>query len=82
MTEDQAVSLPIQRRLAKHFAQEACDNSVESLLELFKLSAVGEFNIEECLKEILDAEEADVYRKNNMSGLERFKAKLHKMVTQ
>ena len=80
VTEDQAVSLPIQRRLAKHFAQEACDNSAKSLLELFKESAVGEFNIEECLKEIMDAEEADVFRKNNMAGLERFKANLNKMV--
>ena len=47
-----------------------------------KESASGEFNIEECLKEILDAEEHDVFRKNNMSGLERFKAKLMNMVKQ
>ena len=76
------MSLPIGRRLAKHFAQEACDNAAKSLLDLIRDSASGEFNIEECLKEILDAEEADVFRKNNMSGLERFKARLHKMVTQ
>ena len=35
ITEDAAVYLPMHKKLARHFAQNACDNAMDQFLDLF-----------------------------------------------
>jgi len=49
----------MHRKLARKFAQDACDNSMKKMSELFSETAVGEFNLEEALREINEEAEQD-----------------------
>ena len=65
----------MHRKLARHFAQDACDNAIKKLSDLFRDTAGGEFDIEATLKEIQNEEEQDLMKKNQMSGIDRMKAR-------
>ena len=49
----------MHRKLAWKFAQDASNNSMKKLAELFKDSAGGAFDIEETLREIAELAEQD-----------------------
>ena len=74
-TEELALALPMNRKLARHFAQDACDNAMKKLSQLFKGTSNGEFDIETTLQEIAAADEQDLQKKNLNTGLRGIKAK-------
>lgn len=45
LTDQQAVQLPMRKKLARHFAQNACDNAMEKLVSLFDSSFTGDFDV-------------------------------------
>ena len=65
------MALPMHRKLARHFAQDASDTALKKMSDLFKNTAGGEFDIEATLREIFDDDELDAQKKNLMTGLKR-----------
>ena len=57
----------MHRKLAWKFAQDASNNSMKKLADLFKDSAGGAFDIEETLREIAELAEEDAMQKNLMT---------------
>jgi len=42
----------MQKKLARHFAQNACDNAIKKFSNLLEASAGGDFDIEETMRKI------------------------------
>ena len=64
LTEHNAVQLPMNRKLKKHFAQNACDSAMEKLVDLFDSSLTGHFDVHEALNAIKKSEKFDSMKKN------------------
>ena len=60
-------------KLKKHFARDACDHAMKKLSDLFAVSAGGDFNIEDTMREIAEEAEHDAAKQNQMTGLAKFK---------
>ena len=52
LVEDQAVSLPMTKKLARHFANNASDHAIEQLAHLIDKTKSSEFDYREKLQEI------------------------------
>ena len=54
----------MRKKLAKHFAQNACDNAMEKLVNLFDCSFTGDFDVYEALEGIRRADQYDAIKRS------------------
>ena len=76
LTEEQAVVLPLRRKLARHFAQHASDNAMSKLKTLIDQTKTGDFDVTAIQKKIAEEDAMDAQKKNQMSGVDKMKNKL------
>ena len=66
----------MNKKLAKYFAQNACDNAMEKLVSLFDSSFTGDFDVQVALEKIREADRFDAMKRNQMTGLDQLKERI------
>ena len=76
LADDQAVHLPMRRKLARHLANNACENAMKKLHLLKHDISEGNFDIGKALEKIEQEEKAEKERNASQTGVNRMKTKL------
>ena len=77
LTEEQAVFLPMHRKLSRYFAQNICDQEIDKFVDLFDQTAIGDFDIHEQLKKIAEEDEMNMQKKNQMTAIDKMKSRVN-----
>ena len=82
LTEDQLVTLPMNKKLSKHLAQYACDNAVKKQADRFYQGEIGDFDFDEVVKAINAEDAEDAQKKNQMTAMDRMRNKIEEKAHQ
>ena len=78
LTDDLAVNLPMVRKLARHFAQNAADNAIGKFMDLFDETSSGDFDFY-AFKAAAEASAVeDAAKRANMTSMDKLKENIQK----